>query len=29
LLRMVGQERTPGLRGQWPAADPVDGDGRL
>ncbi len=29
LLRMVGQERTPGLRGPWPAADHVCGDGRL
>jgi hypothetical protein len=29
LLRMVGQERTPGLRGQWPAANHVCRDGRL
>ena len=29
LLRMVGQERTLGLRGPWPAADHICGDGRL
>ena len=29
LLRMVGQERTPGLRGPWPAPDHGCGHGCL